>query len=81
MSKFKILMILKVTGNDSRSERERMIVGISKVRRTYICSWWVVIIRPWFAKTASIISSVDVGGKDENRTKFGFSPVTRRLIS
>jgi hypothetical protein len=41
----------------------------------------VVITWLWFDKTASITSNVEVEGIDENRTKLGFSPVTRRLRS
>jgi hypothetical protein len=74
-------MVRKVMGNDSRSERERIMVGMSRDRRVCICSWCTVITSPWLDKTASITSKVEVGGMDENRTKAGFSPVTRRLRS
>lgn len=74
-------MIRTVTGNDSRSDKERIIIGINSERSIWTCSGCVDITLPWFDRIASISSRIDVDGIDENRIKVGFSPVTSRLRS
>jgi hypothetical protein len=81
MSKFKIRMIRSVIGKDNRSDRERMIVGMSKERRTRVCSACVAMILAWLDNIASITSRVVVDGNGENRMKVVFSPVRRKFKS
>lgn len=67
-------MMRTVTANDRRSDKERIMSGISWDRTICICSGCVVMIALWFDNTASISSSVEAGGSAENRMKTGFSP-------
>jgi hypothetical protein len=81
MIKFNIRMIRTVTGKDRRSDNDRMIIGSSKERRIWTCSRCVEVILLWFDRIASISSSAEVEGIEENLMKAGFSPVMRRLRS
>jgi len=81
MSRFSIRKMRRVTGNESRSESERMIMGMSSVWSMWACSACVDTIRPWFDKIASMSSRVDVDGIEANRIEVGFSPLTRRFRS